>query len=256
MRSAIASKRPILVVKHIDFQFPQPFPSQALDIKDNLLTAPVVIYDPIKVDESIAEIRRLVGPPDAVIKHVETNTALTSAILSGSKRLEIKSFGCTLENLIHAMRTYFRYSLDRLELLDIGCKLGANDFTYLNIHCVNLKSLRIRVDTVDIKDDQFQNISHCESVDLPNCKFLTNQTLLYIAKRSPNLERFQLGYSKITSEGIHVLATSCPKLKVINLQGNDFVDDQAVEYIATSCPLVQELILDSCEKITDNRVVI
>lgn len=95
--------------------------------------------------------------------------------------------------------------------------------------------------------------SRLRRLELPNCKEITNQSLVTIAKHFPQLEALSIsGSTKIGDDGIEILAELARQLKVLDLSWCTRITDASLECIA--CDLsdnLTDLILDRNVNITD-----
>eukprot|EP00842_Homolaphlyctis_polyrhiza_P004265 jgi/Hompol1/483/HPOL_005352-RA len=103
----------------------------------------------------------------------------------------------------------------------------------LTRNCPNLTKLDLAFTNVSIAT-LYDIISHCENLielDLTECKD---------SDSVPSLDLLYKGYSR--------------PLSYLNLR-NTPVNDSLLRFVAVHCPAIKELILESCEKISDNGVM-
>lgn len=97
------------------------------------------------------------------------------------------------------------------------------------------------------------NTGHLLRLELPNCKEITNQSLVEIADHFQQLEALSIsGSTKIEDAAIGLLAEKFKNIKFLDLSWCSLITDEALECIA--CDLgetITELILDRNMNITD-----
>lgn len=95
--------------------------------------------------------------------------------------------------------------------------------------------------------------SNLKRLELPDCKEITNQSLMVIAKHLSHLEALSLsGSTKICDDGIEILAERATRLRSLDLSWCTKITDASLECIA--CDLgnsLTHLILDRNVNITD-----
>lgn len=97
------------------------------------------------------------------------------------------------------------------------------------------------------------DIERLTKLELPNCKEITNQSLVTMAKHFTQLEVLSVsGSTKISDDGIEILAEQARKLRCLDLSWCTRITDASLECIA--CDLgdtLTDLILDRNVHITD-----
>lgn len=133
-----------------------------------------------------------------------------------------------------------------------------------------------------LTDQFFHSLRHPEklkSVDLTDCKGITDETLFFLAQCCPELTSLKLskcmnitdeGVSKIaevctqledldisgcsiTDEGVSRIAEGCTKLTSLDISGHD-ITDSAIRKIADSCPGLKSLNKLGCHLLSNEAI--
>ncbi|KAG9509033.1 F-box/LRR-repeat protein 16 [Fragariocoptes setiger] len=117
---------------------------------------------------------------------------------------------------------------------------------------LTLQSYHITDASMDYLQSQLTH-SRLRVLELPNCKEITNESVVMLSRVFPDLEVLSLsGSSKISDEGIEVLAEHAHCLRRLDISWCSKITDAALECIA--CDLsdsLNELIVDRCIHVTD-----
>ncbi len=92
LRSAVHNKRRILILRVIGFQYPEPFPPYAEDLRDFLLNARTVDLDPSQLDLCLPPIRDALGPSDKVINYLKSQENFMKAVQNQAQRKKTRNF--------------------------------------------------------------------------------------------------------------------------------------------------------------------
>lgn len=122
-----------------------------------------------------------------------------------------------------------------------------------------------------VSDDVVKTLTlSCKSMkklNLSNCKLITNDGLLAISQNCTSLQSLSLNWgSKFTATAISSLASKCA-LKKLDLREckhitgkasylmlSSHCEDEYLIGLAQVCCSLEELLLDSCYKLTDNSI--
>eukprot|EP00002_Diphylleia_rotans_P031253 TRINITY_DN6486_c0_g1_i1.p1 TRINITY_DN6486_c0_g1~~TRINITY_DN6486_c0_g1_i1.p1 ORF type:complete len:1001 (-),score=165.56 TRINITY_DN6486_c0_g1_i1:175-3177(-) len=97
---------------------------------------------------------------------------------------------------------------------------------------------------------------HLQSVNLDNCRRLTDWGLTLLADGCPDLRVLGLrGCEQLTDIGITHLAIRCSNLQTLNLDGCRNLTDGAIIAIASHCMAIQNLLLGWCVQVTDHSLL-
>ena len=84
---------------------------------------------------------------------------------------------------------------------------------------------------------------HCKDIthlDLGNCPYVTNQTIMRVADLYPNLVHLDISYTNVGDEAVSYLSQRCRKLKDIRLWVTPITDDSLWALIH-GCPEIQKI---------------
>ncbi|KAJ3249987.1 hypothetical protein HK104_007526, partial [Borealophlyctis nickersoniae] len=173
--------------------------------------------------------------------------------------------------------------------LDIGSVAADNlymgDLDATLALCPNLEIFRLE-NCFHISNILVRSLSgHCpalKQVDLPGCP-ISDSFIPILGKNCPNLERLDLSFTNLTIASLHAIVTHCEKLLQLDLSEcgemepdavmdlsttkpfsrplhwlnlrNAPVSDDLLRFTATHCPKLQDLVLESCTRISDDAIV-
>eukprot|EP00696_Hemimastix_kukwesjijk_P008506 gnl/Hemi2/20782_TR6882_c0_g1_i1.p1 gnl/Hemi2/20782_TR6882_c0_g1~~gnl/Hemi2/20782_TR6882_c0_g1_i1.p1 ORF type:complete len:295 (-),score=45.51 gnl/Hemi2/20782_TR6882_c0_g1_i1:218-1102(-) len=158
---------------------------------------------------------------------------------------------------------------DALALIFSGLK-NAADLTAVSSVCKKWRDVVIAyklwrhldfsTDRKDLQDDRVLSLpsSLCgqlEIVSFAYCCNITDQAIVYLVERCPNLLSFNLfRCSSITEDSLIAIARHCPLLDTLDLGFNSEVTDAALQTLARGCPNLRHLKLAYCCSFTDNGI--
>lgn len=91
-------------------------------------------------------------------------------------------------------------------------------------------------------------------IDLSGCDKITDASILYLAKKAPQLQVANLSFCNlITFEGIKSLCTHCTQLQTISLY-HCHINDATLIHIANTLPALKSLTIAGCNLITETAI--
>ena len=130
-------------------------------------------------------------------------------------------------------------------LPDKNWKVSEEGLTALTTGCVRLESIRINGSNITYAG----GLVNLNSITLEICSKLTDEGLLCLAKRSPNLRELDLGGCLlITDAGF--LRFTCPCLLYIDVSFS-LITDAGIQSLVTGSPCLQDVLLSDCDGISD-----
>ncbi|XP_075066407.1 protein AMN1 homolog isoform X1 [Mixophyes fleayi] len=125
----------------------------------------------------------------------------------------------------------------------------------------SVKKLDLR--DCDVSDNALRLISQCRQlnkINLNSCKgeertSITSEGITVVAQSCPHLFEVTLKRCcNLTDVGILALALNCPLLQILNLSGCSRITDHSLEALGQNCPLLHSVDF-SATMVTDNGVI-
>jgi len=134
------------------------------------------------------------------------------------------------------------YNTDSIELL--------NDLLQHSLRCSTLEEMEFELDVSLVSADLLSNaVSKLRGVIFPGPAQLTNQQLIKILEKSPNLVKLIIPYSKLDNQGVKLLANNIIQLSKLDISRSEFTTIQIKDILekAFESSTLTELNLESVE---------
>jgi len=175
-------------------------------------------------------------------------------------------------------------SCPNLEVLNLTwCDLVSDaSIVPVAMQCRNLKEVRLCTTAITNESVKYLGIESrkLEYLDLRNCAGVDDDGMGHLGAHCHNLKVIELGYTKVSDDGVAALAkgsrhlevvsltecinvgdagivalaSACTKMKDVELCGTN-VTDVAVAALADSCSELNDVNLSNCANITDDAVI-
>ncbi|XP_024391687.1 EIN3-binding F-box protein 1 isoform X2 [Physcomitrium patens] len=194
--------------------------------------------------------------------HAITNGGVLTALVQGKGNLRTLNLS-KCHGLWNEEKRANEVSLECLSLKTLnvtGCKnVGVEPVVKMCLRCPLLENLDLS-QMVDLNDEAIISViegcgEHLVSLNLTNCKNITDVVVAAIASHCGDLERLILdGCYQVGDSGLQMLAAACPSLKELDLSGTSITDSGLRSLVISRGLWLQGLTLTGCINLTDESL--
>ena len=146
----------------------------------------------------------------------------------------------------------------QLRLLSVEGNWGITDESMKRIFRSSSSLTVLNVSYTEVSDDAMMELlgrcANIEVLDITYAEDISDYSMVKIVGMSPELRSLKIGGTCVSDVTLQRLAEACHKLTELNVWSNNFVTDEGMASVASQCPEVEVLEINGTAKITDRSM--
>eukprot|EP00027_Filamoeba_sp_ATCC50430_P007122 CAMPEP_0168542912 /NCGR_PEP_ID=MMETSP0413-20121227/1597_1 /TAXON_ID=136452 /ORGANISM="Filamoeba nolandi, Strain NC-AS-23-1" /LENGTH=600 /DNA_ID=CAMNT_0008572813 /DNA_START=20 /DNA_END=1822 /DNA_ORIENTATION=- len=248
VRSALANKKPVIVIRDTNFKIPAKFPEELADIEELIRTSPiypwVAEYNTQCVDKII---HQHLGAPDELLEFLPIAWNMQKdEVENGVLTITAEEWNQKLVYLVAGLRITIGVDLSTVHTLQLDNSLLINATSFGLDQFPNLKKLVIQPEKDALSLADAAKVIPREAPNIEEL-ILNNQntalTMMNFFRGLPNLRVIHIAVSRFTADVAEVVASTLQNLEVISFQGSSLLGLEGLRPIGHQ---IKQLVIDQC----------